>query len=131
MTFFENFEFNKILSFYKILFFFWKFLIFWKFSIGGLYSPTKSLWWLVWSHKITVVACMDPQNHCGGLYGPTKSLWWPVWSHKIYCGGLSGPTKSTVVACMDTVVLNPQKAVILLTYFYLCCIIITSIETKI
>ena len=45
---------------------------------GGLYSPTKSLWWPVWSHKITVVACMDPQNHCGGLYGPTKSLWWPV-----------------------------------------------------
>ena len=56
---------------------------------GGLYSPTKSLWWPVWSHKITVVACMDPQNHCGGLCGPTKSLWWPVWTHKI-----------TVVACV-------------------------------
>ena len=56
---------------------------------GGLYGPTKSLWWPVWSHKITGVACMDPQNHCGGLCGPTKSLWWPVWTHKI-----------TVVACV-------------------------------
>jgi len=91
------------LNLMKILILLLNFEFFLKFSIGGLYSPTKSLWWLVWSHKIPVVASMDPQNHCGGLYDTTKSLWWPV-PHIItvvacmvpqnHCGGLYGPTKS-------------------------------------
>ena len=123
--FFDNLGILQFLIFWKILIYFkyfdflWKFFIFQPFSIGGLFSPTKSLWWLVWSQKIAVVAYMDTQNHFGSLYGPTKSLWWPVWSHKItvvacmiprnHCGGLCGPTKSlwwpvwthkiTVVVC--------------------------------
>ncbi|MEL7079669.1 MAG: hypothetical protein AAGM46_27825, partial [Cyanobacteria bacterium J06582_2] len=60
LNFFENFEFFK--NFQLVA------CIVPQNHCGGLYGPTKSLWWPAWTHKITVVACMVPQNHCGGLW---------------------------------------------------------------